>query len=105
MSPEIGYVLAAEHWGKGYATEAVTGLVKHLFETESRGMEQHEEVRIKRKELHAYAAINNVGSQRVLLKNGFHPLDGIVIKRNVERIHFLMQRPVEKDKEAGVVVP
>ena len=30
---EIGYTLAAEHWGKGYAVEAVDTLVDHLFDT------------------------------------------------------------------------
>lgn len=30
---EIGYTLAREHWGKGYAVEAASALVVHLFET------------------------------------------------------------------------
>ncbi len=29
---EIGYTLAREHWGKGYAVEAAAALVKYLFE-------------------------------------------------------------------------
>ncbi|MGF1664907.1 MAG: GNAT family N-acetyltransferase [Acidimicrobiia bacterium] len=29
---EVGYTFAAAHWGKGYAAEAVQGLVDHLFE-------------------------------------------------------------------------
>ncbi len=29
---EIGYTLARQHWGQGYATEAATTLVQHLFE-------------------------------------------------------------------------
>ena len=29
---ELGYTLAREHWGKGYATEAVDALVEYLFE-------------------------------------------------------------------------
>jgi RimJ/RimL family protein N-acetyltransferase len=29
---EIGYTLASEHWGNGYATEAVAALVAYLFE-------------------------------------------------------------------------
>jgi RimJ/RimL family protein N-acetyltransferase len=28
---EIGYTLAREHWGKGYATEAVSRLLDHVF--------------------------------------------------------------------------
>lgn len=30
-SAEIGYTLASQHWGHGYAVEAVEGLVGHLF--------------------------------------------------------------------------
>ncbi len=30
---EVGYTLAAAHWGKGYATEALEALVAYLFET------------------------------------------------------------------------
>jgi RimJ/RimL family protein N-acetyltransferase len=29
---EVGYTLAAAHWGKGYASEALQGLVDHLFD-------------------------------------------------------------------------
>ena len=28
---EVGYTLAREHWGKGYATEAVSRLLDHTF--------------------------------------------------------------------------
>ena len=31
-SAEIGYTLAAEHWGKGYAVEALEALVEYLFD-------------------------------------------------------------------------
>jgi RimJ/RimL family protein N-acetyltransferase len=31
-SAEIGYTLAAEHWGKGFATEAASAFVKWLYE-------------------------------------------------------------------------
>ena len=29
---EVGYTLAREHWGKGYATESVSRLLDHAFE-------------------------------------------------------------------------
>lgn len=32
-SAEIGYTLAQEHWGNGYATEAINALIEYLFET------------------------------------------------------------------------
>lgn len=30
---EIGYEIAKEHWGKGYAPEAISALVEHAFHT------------------------------------------------------------------------
>ncbi len=33
---EIGYSLARAHWGKGYAAEAVAGLIERLFEEGNR---------------------------------------------------------------------
>ena len=30
---EVGYTLARQHWGKGYAVEAVTAIIEYLFET------------------------------------------------------------------------
>lgn len=32
-SAEVGYTLASEHWGKGYAVEATDALIDHLFDT------------------------------------------------------------------------
>lgn len=32
-SAEVGYTLARDHWGKGYAVEATDALVDHLFDT------------------------------------------------------------------------
>lgn len=55
----IGYFLAEEYWGKGIASEAVSILVKFLFET----------VNINR--IQAEVMIANKASKRVLLKNGF----------------------------------
>jgi RimJ/RimL family protein N-acetyltransferase len=56
---EVGYTFASEHWGKGYATEALAALVEYLFQTLSvtriTGM------------LHP----DNVRSARVLERTGF----------------------------------
>ena len=30
--PEIGYILHPDHWGKGYATEAMTAVTAHIFD-------------------------------------------------------------------------
>jgi len=31
--PEIGYILHPDHWGKGYAREALTAVIAHIFAT------------------------------------------------------------------------
>lgn len=31
--PEVGYLIHPDHWGKGYATEAMTAVIAHLFAT------------------------------------------------------------------------
>jgi RimJ/RimL family protein N-acetyltransferase len=64
-TPEIGYLLNASYWGRGYATEALRAFMPMFFEHFS-GLEA---------ELHGYAeALTDpelVSSQNVLLKAGF----------------------------------
>ena len=57
--PEVKYALARRHWGRGYATEVVGGMVaygREVFAMES---------------IIATVAPANHASQRVLAKNGF----------------------------------
>ena len=56
---EIGYWLGSEHWGKGYATEAVHALVDYAFTD------------LGHTALHAGARVTNPASRRVLEKCGF----------------------------------
>ena len=56
---EIGYTLAREHWGHGYAVEAVTELVRWLFET--RGVTR----------LVGQLHPDNIASAQVLERTGF----------------------------------
>lgn len=56
---DIGYELAPDHWGNGYATEALQEVVRFGFEE----LELHR--------LCAWAYDRNKASQRVLLKAGF----------------------------------
>lgn len=58
-APEIGYWLGIEHWGKGYATEAVHALVDYAFTD------------LGYDALHAGARVTNPASRRVLEKCGF----------------------------------
>lgn len=56
---EIGYMIAPEQWGNGYATDAVRTICGYAFD----------ERRLHKVYAHAYAT--NPGSQRVLEKSGF----------------------------------
>jgi ribosomal-protein-alanine N-acetyltransferase len=56
---EIGYVFHKNHWGKGYGTEAVSMMDNFAFES----LDLHK--------LHASVVDTNIGSVRVLEKNGF----------------------------------
>lgn len=56
--PEIGYVLGKDYWNNGYMTEAFAAVVKYLFEEEF-------------KCIHIRADERNIGSNKVIRKNGF----------------------------------
>jgi RimJ/RimL family protein N-acetyltransferase len=58
-APELGYWLGVEHWGNGYATEALHALIDYAF-----GEFDHIA-------LQAGARVTNPGSRRVLEKCGF----------------------------------
>ncbi len=56
---ELGYMLAPEHWGKGYATEAINTLVDYAFTT----LQFHS--------IEAVIDARHIASERVLQKSGF----------------------------------
>ena len=56
--PVIGYCLAYEHWNKGYMSEAFKAVIEFLYD------EGFSSIRIA-------AANDNIGSNRVIIKNGF----------------------------------
>lgn len=66
---EIGYALAQDHWGKGYATEAIQAVVAYGFEV----------VGLNR--IEASITPGNESSVRVLEKNGF-TREGLVRQRD-----------------------
>jgi RimJ/RimL family protein N-acetyltransferase len=53
---EIGWRLAADHWGKGFATEGAREVVRHAFEE------------LKLQSLVSFTAVTNVRSRRVMEK-------------------------------------
>ena len=58
-STSVGYELAQEHWGQGFATEAVKSVVAHC----------HDSIGLNRVE--AWTIDGNYASDRVLLRAGF----------------------------------
>lgn len=56
---ELGYVIARKYWGKGFATQAVHLAIQTGFS----------DLNVDR--IEAYVDLGNIGSQRVLEKNGF----------------------------------
>ena len=68
---ELGYWLAREHWGQGIMSKAVAAMVKLGFGT------------FRLKKIYAYVFVENTGSYRVLIKNGFKK-EGLLIQ-NVKK--------------------
>lgn len=56
---EIGYVLSADYWNKGYGTETISLMADYACEE------------LKLNKLHARVTDVNIGSNKVLEKNGF----------------------------------
>jgi RimJ/RimL family protein N-acetyltransferase len=59
QTPELGYWLGVEHWGKGYATEALHAVIDYAFTD------------LEHIALQAGARVTNPASRRVLEKCGF----------------------------------
>jgi ribosomal-protein-alanine N-acetyltransferase len=57
---EIGWRLAAEHWGHGYATEAARGALAFGFST------------LALREIVSFTTVGNLRSQRVMQRIGMH---------------------------------
>ncbi|XP_022138172.1 uncharacterized protein LOC111009408 [Momordica charantia] len=68
---ELGYVLGSKFWGKGIATVAVKLVAERIFE-ERPGLER----------LEALVDVENLASQRVVEKAGFHR-EGVLRKYGV----------------------
>ena len=58
-TPELGYWLGVDHWGKGYATEALHAVIDYAFTD------------MNHESLQAGARVTNPASRRVLEKCGF----------------------------------
>jgi len=56
---EVGYVLNAKHWNKGYGSEMISLINDYALKE------------LKLHKLHAYVTDTNIGSSKILEKNGF----------------------------------
>jgi RimJ/RimL family protein N-acetyltransferase len=77
-SAELGYVIARKYWGRGLATQAVKLAINTGFE----------DLNIER--IEAFVDPSNIGSQRVLEKNGF-------IREGLLR-NYVIQKGLIKDR-------
>jgi RimJ/RimL family protein N-acetyltransferase len=58
---EVGWTIAADHWGRGFATEAAdTALLIGFYE-------------LRLDEIVSFTLVDNTASRRVMEKLGFHP--------------------------------
>lgn len=76
---EMGYVLSRKYWGKGIAAEMAQVMVAYAF-THTRA-----------REIVAVTTLNNVASQRVLLKTGLNRGENL-LRDGEELAFFRMQR-------------
>lgn len=78
--PEIGYLLAHEHWHKGYAVEAATACREYGFNT------------LHFDALYSIIRDTNIASQNVALRNGMSYIDTIVKHyRGVDMPHMVFR--------------
>lgn len=77
--PELGYWITPEAWGRGYATEAASALLR-LART------------LGHRRVAAYHFLDNPASGRVLEKLGFLPTGEIVQRRSLGREHSGLMR-------------
>ena len=73
---DVGYWVGREHWGKGVATEALRAFLSVLEE----------------RPLFAYVVEHNVGSIRVLEKNGFRPIDRSELPEGGTELRYCLDR-------------
>jgi ribosomal-protein-alanine N-acetyltransferase len=77
---QVGYLMAKDQWGKGYASEATEGGLKYVFN------------QLQRERVAGITFPENTASQKVLLKNGFSFEKMIVEDDNVELNMYMLNK-------------
>lgn len=76
---EIGYTLGENYWGKGLGTEVCKALVDYCSSL------NHQ------KDIIAVTDLDNIGSQKVLLKSGFNRTENLA-REDRELAYFILQK-------------
>jgi ribosomal-protein-alanine N-acetyltransferase len=79
---QLGYSLLKQEWGKGYATELTRAGLKYVFNSMELPL------------IYAITEIDNIASQKVLLKAGFVE-ELRYSDENKELIRFILQNPLK----------
>lgn len=85
-APNIGYGLLPEFWGLGYSSEAAGGLVRAwwaLPRAKPEGQLNGEQNGGQREKLYASCNKENVGSGKVLEKNGFQVYEEVSMEGDI----------------------
>ncbi len=86
---EIGYAISKHYRNKGYTTKAAKGLINYLFENTNVEL------------LNAVARIDNVSSNKVIQKIGFHFIGDIEIDDQKFYHYTIHKKEWEKAKVSG----
>lgn len=76
---EIGYTLGENYWGKGFGTEVCKALVDYCSSLNHK------------KDIVAVTDLDNIGSQKVLLKSGFGRIESLA-REDRELAYFILQK-------------
>lgn len=90
-APPVGYGLVPEHWGKGYASEALRGVLDAWWGL-PRIMPDHEQGSGP-EVIYSCCNKDNVGSARVLEKNGFECYDEVLMEVGHTVAFYRLERP------------
>lgn len=90
-APSIGYGLHPDFWGKGYVSEAVAGVVDAWWKLERKDAGQSI-LSTESEKLFAACNMANIGSVKVLQKNGFKSLREIPLEGDIVAL-FGLEEP------------
>lgn len=91
-SPSIGYGIHPDFWGKGYVSEAVAGVVDAWWTLPRKEPESESELSNGTEKLFAACNKANIGSVKVLQRNGFEIISEVHLEGDTVAL-FALERP------------